>query len=338
MGLGIIKWFTCLVVVIGFLSCEQQTENTTIPDHVAFQNPAIKSLSERIVQDPENARLYFDRGNLLHRLQYDTLALEDFRTAAKLDSSKAEYFSAVGDLMFEQKDISGSVPWLERAVRLNPNDPTAQLKIAKMLIFLKDYPKAFSTINKVLRRNALVPDGYFLKGLIYKDLKDTAKAVSSFRTAIQVDPSHVDAQIQLGLLFSAKKDDIALQYFDNAFSADTTDVFPLYAKGMYYQEQELYEKAKDEYARCVSYNPGYTKAIFSTGWILMQQDSLEKAWRQFDLVTRLEPTDPEAYYNRGLCSELMNKNTEALQDYKQALTFNISYKEASDGIKRLGGG
>lgn len=332
-----IKRLVWLLVVIGCFSCEQRTENATTPDHVAFQNPAIKTLSERIVQDPDNARLYFDRGNLLHRLQYDTLALEDFKTAAKLDSSKAEYFSAVGDLMFEQKDISGSVPWLERAVRLNPNDPTAQLKIAKMLIFLKDYPKAFSTINKVLRRNALVPDGYFLKGLIYKDLKDTAKAVSSFRTAIQVDPSHVDAQIQLGLLFSAKRDDIALRYFDNAFAADTTDVFPLYAKGMYFQEQKLYEKAKEEYERCVAYNPGYTKAIFSTGWILMQQDSLQKAWRQFDLVTKLEPTDPEAYYNRGLCSELMNKNAEALQDYKQALTFNISYKAASDGIKRLGG-
>jgi tetratricopeptide (TPR) repeat protein len=70
----------------------------------------------------------------------------------------------------------------------------------------------------------------------------------------------------------------------------------------------------------------------------MQQDSLEKAWRQFDIVTKLEPTDAEAYYNRGLCSELMGKPQEAIGDYKQAITFKETYKEPQDGLKRLGGG
>src|SRR5690606_19393220 len=105
-----------------------------------------------------------------------------FQQAASLDSTKAEYFSAVGDLMFEHKDISGSLPWIEKAVSLNPKDPQARLKIAKLFVFIKEYPKAFSEINTVLRQNAMNPEGYFLKGIIYKDLKDTSKAISSFQT------------------------------------------------------------------------------------------------------------------------------------------------------------
>jgi Tfp pilus assembly protein PilF len=213
----------------------------------------------------------------------------------------------------------------------------AQLKIAKMQVFMKEYPKAFATINKVLRKNAMNPEGYFLKGIIYKDTKDTMKAISSFQTTVQIDPNYKEAIIQLGLLYSAKKEPIALQYFDNAFKVDTNDVFPLYAKALYYQQQGQLELAKQEFRKCIIHQRDYTKAIFGMGWILMNQDSLDKAWRQFDLVTRLEPTDPEAYYNRGLCSELMDKRPEAIQDYKQALTFAPQYKEAADGIKRLGG-
>ena len=329
-------WSLLLIATLLFsLSCKQSNTTTQVTDHPAFKNPEIRSITDKIAGDPDNSNLYYQRGNMLHRMEHDTLALEDFKKAATLDSTKAEYFSAVADLMFEHKDISGSLPWLERAVNLNPDDQLAQLKIAKMQVFLKDYPKAFATINKVLRKNAVNPEGYFLKGLIYKDLKDTSKAISSFQTTIQVDPNYKEAIIQLGLLYAAKKDPTALQYFDNAWKVDTNDVTPLYAKGMFYQEQGKLELAKQEYKKCVVHRTDYTKAIFGIGWILLNQDSLEKAWRQFDLVTRLEPTDAEAYYNRGLSSELMDKNTEALQDYKQALTFAPRYQEAIDGVKRV---
>lgn len=318
-------------------SCKEKKPIANSIDHPMYHDPAVKGFTENISKNPDNARLYYERGMMLRRLQEDTLALRDFKQAASLDSNKAEYWSAVGDLMFEHQDIDGSLPYLERAVKLNPKDPLARLKIAKLLIFLKDYKKAFNEINTVQRQNAMVPETYFLEGIIFKDTKDTTQALSRFLTAVQIDPSYKDAILQLGLLYSAKKDPQALKYFDNAYRIDTTDAFPLYAKGMYYQDQEKYEQAKAEYANCIVKDANYTDAYFGVGWILMQQDSLEKARRHFDIVTKLEPTNAEAYYNRGLCSELMDKPQDAVADYKQALVFNERYKEAQDGIKRLGG-
>ena len=329
-----------LVVITAVLlfsfSCKSDKKKPAIPDAPAFQDPGVKAASLKIANDPDNARLYYNRGVLLHRMQQDTLALNDFKKAVTLDSSRAEYFSAVGDLMFEHKDIEASVPWIQKAIELNPDDPTARLKIAKIFVFIKEYPKAFTEINTVLRANAMVPEAYFLKGLIYGDLKDTSKAISSFQTALQVDPSYGDAMIQLGGIYSHLKDPIALKYYDNAFKLDSTKVFPLYAKGMYYQKQNKFEEAKQEYRNAVIHDRNYADAYFATGYILLQQDSLDKAWRQFDLVTKQEPTNEKAYYNRGLASEMMGKNKEALQDYQQALTFNPQYKEAADGVKRVG--
>jgi tetratricopeptide (TPR) repeat protein len=211
------------------------------------------------------------------------------------------------------------------------------MKVAKMHVFMRDYPKAFSEINKVLKEDAMNPEAYFLKGIIYKDIKDTTnKALSSFLTAVQIQPDYKDALMQIGLLYDQKNDSIALKYYENAFSADTNDVSSLYAKGMYYQTRERLEEAKNEYKRCVTADREFSDAYFSTGYILMQQDSFEKAYRQYDLVIKLEPTNPKAYYNRGLCSELIDQKDKASADYKQAITFDKDYKEAKDGLKRLG--
>lgn len=323
------------VIGMSFFSCKQNGPVADVPGTPPFNDSAVKSLSIRISKEPKNAKLYFERGNLLQRMHEDSLALNDYKQAARLDSSKAEYFSAIGDLMFEHKDVEGSVPFIEKAVKLNPRDPKARMKIAKLFVFIKEYPKAFSEINTVLRQNAMVPEGYFLKGLIYKDIKDTAKAISSFQTALQIDPNYRDAMLQLGSIYSAQKNPLAVTYYDNAMKTGSKDVFPLYAKGMYYQEQEEYEKAKQAYREAINQDREYSKAIFGMGFILMQQDSLEKAKRQFDLVSQLEPTNDKAYYNRGLCSELLGNTNEALEDYRQALNFNPDYKEASEGIKRL---
>lgn len=330
-----------VLLILSFLSvcfsCKHHDTGTESSGTGIFATPELRKLSEKIAEDPENARLYFDRGNMLHKLREDTLALSDYKKAASLDSGKAEYFSAVGDLLFEHKDISGSVPWIEQAVKLNPEDPKAHLKIAKLLIYIKDYTKAFAEINTVLRQNTLTPEGYFLKGMIYKDLKDTAKALSSFQTALQVDPAYKDAIVQMGVLYSAQRNGLALKYFENAFRADTSDVFPIYAKAMFYQEGKQYEEAKHAYRDALRRNPEYVNAYFGLGWVLLQQDSLDKALDNFDLAARLDPASYKAFYNRGLCHELKGDKAEALKDYRQAQKLNPDFAEAGEGVKRLSG-
>lgn len=330
----------CLVAMAAtamfFVACNSGGKNSMDENNPAFSHPAIAGITGQIKKDPSNAALYYKRGTLLNNMQEDSLALNDFNKAISLDSSKAEYYSAIGDILFEHKDLSGSVKWLGKALKLNPNDPAAHLKMAKMFVYTKEYTSAFNEINTVLRQDVYNPEGYFLKGMIYKDLKDTSKAISSFQTAESVDPRYIDAMIQLGLLYSAKHDPLALKYFDKAFAIDTTDVFPIYAKGVYYQDSKDYEAAKAQYKEAILHDKNYVNAYFNMGYILMQQDSLDKAYRHYDLLTQIDPASAEAYYNRGLCNELMGKKEQAIMDFKQAIVFDSEYEEPREGLKRLG--
>lgn len=321
----------CCIVL--FISCkdEKASGNYQLP----VNEPAINELTAKIEGDPDNAALFFERGSLLHRIKQDSLALLDYKKAVSLDSTKAEYYSAIGDLLFEHKDISGSIGWLEKAVRLNPKDPKAQLKIAKMSIFMKDYNRAFNAVNTVMRQDEFNPEAYFLKGIAYKNIGDTAKAISSFQTSLNVQPDYREAAMQLGSLYSAKRDAKALQYYEAAFRLDTTDVSPIYNSGLYYLNLKDLERAKEYYTRAILKDQNYANAIFGMGFILMQQDSIEKAHRQFDIAVGIEPTNVDAYYNRGLCAEILGRKQDALADYEQALKFNEAYQPAKEALRRL---
>lgn len=297
----------------------------------------VDKLTAELNQQPKNAELYFKRGLAYKTVRQDSLALKDFQKASILDSTVAKYFSAVGDLLFEHKDISGSVVWFQKALALNPDDEKAHLKMAKLFLFIEEFPKAFVEINTVLRGNVYNAEAYFLKGMCYKSMKDTNKAISSFQTAVQTDPKFVDAHLQLALIYEAKKDPIALKYFENAYKADTSNLEPLYGQAMYWQNQQNYTEAKKVFRRIILRDRSYAKSYYNTGWMLLQEDSTEKAIRQFDIAIQNKPDYADAYYNRGICNEILGNYAEALEDYKQALSFNMDnpqYKEAQQRVTK----
>lgn len=300
-----------------------------------ISNPALDELNEKIKKDTKNASLYFKRGKLYHQLELDSLAILDFQTAIEHDSTKAEYYSAVGDLLFENKDISGSIKWIQRAVFLNPDDEIAHLKMGKLFMFTEDYPKAFAEINTVLKSNVYNPEAYFLKGMCYKGMKDTTKAISSFQTAVQTEPRYVDAHMQLALLYGSKNDPLAIKYFENAYKADSSDLEPLYGQGMFWQNQSKFEEAKKVFRRIISIDHSYPKSYYNIGWMLLQEDSTEKAARQFSMAIQEKPDYTEAYFNRGLCYEIQGETTKAIEDYNQALSFNPEFEECKKALTRI---
>ena len=332
------KYVTLLIGVLLFMSCSPKKPVTDInnDDPIYNSDPRLKAVTDQIKNNPKNADLYAKRGMMMEQLKMDSLAIKDLKTAISIDSNIADYYSAIGEILFEHKDLNGSVEWLRKAIVKDPTNPKAHLKIAKMFLYSKAYPKAFEEINVVLKRDVYNPEAYFLKGMVYKDMKDTAHAISTFETAVQVAPDYKDAAIQLGLLYSAKNDPTAIKYLDNAYRLDSSDVTPIFARGVYFQNHNQLAEAKQEYRRCMIKNTRYVDAYFNMGLILMQQDSVEKAYRMYDLATKVQPDNPTAYYDRGVCNERMKKIKEAVIDYKRSLALDTSYASPKMALKNLG--
>jgi len=299
-------------------------------------DPNLRQMTEHIKSNPGDASLYAIRAGMLLKLKMDSLAIKDYQKASSLDTNKAEYYGAIGQILFDDKDINGSLVWFQKALAKDPADPITHLKIANLFLYTRDYAKAFQQIDIALRKDVHNPEGYFLKGMLYKDMKDTLHSISSFQTALQEDPDFRDAAIQLALLYSAKKDPIAMQYLDNAYKKDSTDAFPIFARGVFYQNKGDLVNAKEEYRKCIIKDRHYIDAYFNLGYILMHEDSVEKAFRQYDIVVNLQPDNPTAYYDRGVCYENMKKKSEAIMDYRRAMALDTSYSSPKIALRQLG--
>lgn len=325
-----------LFLLLSFLgSCDLFLGNNTDKNEAKDEHPELTDVTNKISKDPKNPMLYVARSRMYHQLKQDSLAIIDLKKAIQLDSSKSEYHSALGQILFDHKDVSGSVPYFQKAIELNPNDEVSHLKMAKVFLFTAEYPKAFIEINTVLRANVYNPEAYFLKGMCYKNMKDTAKAISSFQTAVQTDPKFSDGYMQLALIHEARKSPLALQYFENAFKADPENMEALYGQGMYWQKQEKYEEAKKVYRRMIGLNPGFAKSYYNTGWILLQQDSADRALRQFDLAIKNQPDYGDAWFNKGICLELLEKPKEAQSAYEQAGVFLNHPPKVNEALQRV---
>jgi tetratricopeptide (TPR) repeat protein len=127
-----------------------------------------------------------------------------------------------------------------------------------------------------------------------------------------------------------------LKYFDDAYLKDSTDVMPVFAKGEFYQHRNEDAKAKEEYKKCILRNGRYMQAYFNMGYLLMQEDSFDKSFRQYDIATKISPLNAAAYFNRGLCNEMLNKPKEALADYRQSHQLDTTYDKPKEALKRLG--
>lgn len=323
-------------LVLVFAACKTDSGKASQGKTGPYYDHGIAPLTEAVEKSPNKAEPYFKRGNALNALQLDSLALVDYQKAISLDSTKAEYFSALGDLLIEHQDISGSLPYLEKAIALNPKDPKARLNIAKMMLISKDYPKAFTEINTVLRQDVYNPEAYFLKGMVYKDMGDTSKARSSFETALNVSPNYQEAAVQLGMIYLNEGNPLGLQYLENASRMDTTDVLPLYALGMYYQQKEDWENAKASYRRALQRNRTYADALYNTGYVLLQQDSFETAIGMLDQVLELGNRDFRTFYLRGLAYELLGNDHAAGQDYLRAKELDKNNPDLNAALKRVG--
>ncbi len=299
-------------------------------------NIAFAEIDERIVASPQDPQLFAQRAKLYEDRDSLHLALNDWNRALSLDSTNAELHIGIGDLYFRGVRMADAERHFRKAATLDPASAEARLKIAEIKLLERGYKDAMGWANDALRIDQQNAQGYFLKGWIHMEGGDTALAVSSYRTAVEQDPSMQKAYVQLGVLHAAVGDPLAMQYYNSALELDPTSTETLYALGMYAQDNGMDSLALHCYDRIKQIAPENVLAWYNTGYVLLENmDRPDEARSQFTRAISLAPLFVEAYYNRGITYEMTGALDSAYVDYRQALAIQPDYSPAAFGMGRL---
>ena len=307
--------------------------NTTLP---STGNPAIDGFTKEIAAQPNDPRLYAQRGALFYENENYDEAIKDLKKALTYDSTNVTYLHLLADSYLDYYQSYNAVTTLQKAASLYPTRIPTLLKLCEFELILEQHEASIKTINKVLALQPLNPDAFFMLGMNFKEMGNIDRAIGSFQTAVENDPDLVDAWINLGQLHAQKKNKMAGVFFDNALQVDPNNTTALHAKAAYLHETDQLQAAIATYRQLNIIDPTYEEGFFNTGIIYLEMDSLKRAYQQFDLAAKTSPTYILAYYYRALVQEKQGDLEAAKKDYQQALNLSPGFDRAKEALGRIG--
>ncbi len=149
--------------------------------------------------------------------------------------------------------------------------------------------------------NLKTPRFILLLALALLEKGDTVTAVEDFKKTIDQDQKFYEAYVELGELYSMRKDPIAADYLKNAIKIRPNSKEAMYMLGMFYQENGRYEEALETYDKLAKTDSTFKDAPYNTGYIyLVYLHDFRKAANYFSFALRCDPGYVEAMFNRGI--------------------------------------
>lgn len=296
----------------------------------------LDQLNALLLQDANNPDLYWKRSDFHFKNGNWREAIFDLDRILEIDSMRDDVYVRKADILMAQKDFGRAKIMLDEAIYKIPNSVPMLLKASEIWFLAGNLTECINWANSALGFDPNNAQGYYLKGMAYRDMKDTVKAVSSFQTAIEQDPRHYESAMQLGRLFELAGHMRAEAYYDLAVSARPRSLDARYALGLFVQGRGKPEKALAQYAAILDIDSAYVPAWYNKGYILLlQYERADSALIYFDKALVISPQYVDARYMRGYCLELLGKENEALLEYREVLRQVPHHELAARGFNRL---
>ncbi len=297
----------------------------------------ITELSLQISKDPDNPELFHQRA-LLHMQRKDVAnAMIDMEKVLQMDTTNAAYFITLADVHLAAGKPGKSMSALDKCRSIDPKNKLAYEKKAELFFIAQQYKQAISNLDEVLKLDITNPKAYFMKGMCFRDLGDTLKAVSSFQTSIEQKPDYYDAYLQLAMIWHARNNVLAKQYYDGALRVNPKSVDALYGRGLWFQENEQnYDLAIQDYTSAIQLDPTAARAHYALGYLHYQYLKVyAQAIKHYTDAIKVDKEWAEAYFNRGLAYEASGNVSAANADYEMALQINPAYQNAAQALGRV---
>ncbi len=296
----------------------------------------LTELNRQISQNLDNDALYIQRADYYLAAGNIDSALRDILIAIDIDKTNTNHYITLSDAYLALGNPDKCLDALNRAIELDEANQEALMKKAQLYLIMRDYDKTYETISALIAIDNINPLAYFVRSMALLEEGDTSSALKNLQIAVDQDQGYFEAQLQLGILYAARKNPIAINYLQNAINLQPRAIDPYYQLGLFFQEINRTESAVQTYNSILDIEPEYVPALYNLGYIrLVYEQNFPMAADYFSQVIQLAPEYAEAWYNRGYSYELMGQEKLARSDYQRTLKLKSNYQKAIEALNRL---
>lgn len=336
------KKYSYLAICVAFASCQQTTTVNEVVsvdeiDSTLVFSHQIDSVTALIEEDSLNAALYFERAGLYMKNQSLSPGASDLQRAVQLDSANANYWLKLGVLNYAMQQSRYAKDCWEECSNLDSRNIDCRLNLAEMYLAVGELKKGQKRLNEILDFDSKNSSALFLTGNYALMEEDTVKAMKYIQAAINEDQDLFKAYDQMGVLYSAKGDLLALDYFNAALRLKPYRYDVHYKVGMFYQSLQAFDEAVQAYHRVLEADANHTSSMHNIAVIAVFAGDYPRAIEYFTKAISVDASYLEAYFGRAYTYELMGELIKSESDYRTSLMLNPKYMPSRDGLGRIEG-
>ena len=257
-------------------------------------------------------------------------ALRLFNRAIEQEPQRSEHYFAKGLLLANQKHYVEAESTIRSGIRMSPESAVGYYYLGRISVEARDFDKASAHFEQAVALNAAFEPAYVALGSVYEAKEDRGKAIGIYRRYLQgVNPRNREIRHHLiRLQVSAKQYDEALQELESMLAEDPSDLDAQLRMGLVYGEQKNYPKAIQQLNQILTVRPAELKVRDYLGYLYEETKNYPKAIEAYRHNLTLEPSYFEGHLHLGILQYRLKQYADAIKHLSEASRLNPKQPES----------
>lgn len=197
------------------------------------------------------------------------------------------------------------------------------LKKADSLMNASKYNDAIALYSKLLKTDIKNEMAFRGRGISFLKLGKFAEAKKDYQEAVKLNASCANCYANLALIQIGLNDPVtALSFAEQAIKLAPENGFAYVAKGRALLARNALVDAEAALTKAISLNPKDVEALYWRGVTYNQLSNSEKAYQDFDAITKIDPALVQPYIEKGIIHGNKSELDLALKDFEFAVQLN----------------
>lgn len=285
---------------------------------------ALAKFDACIDKDKSFYKSFLAKGYLLLLDAHYQESLDYFYTYKKNSKEKAIVNECIAEAHYGLEDYMSAIASIDEAIKEEPNNIRLLRKKVTFLISTTRYNEAIQNLNTAIAKNTSQNDILLEERAAVKILiKDFNGAIADYNTLIKKNPNQAAYYTNRGIANEhLKNNKEAIADFDNAIALDSNNLENYNHRAVVYIDEEKYDDAKKDLNYVISKEPKNAIAYNNLGIVYFKENRIVEAIDFYDKAIQYKNDYGQAYYNRGISKNYIDKES-AKEDLNKAISYGI---------------
>ena len=306
--------------------------------YMAKDFPAAQKVYKQLaLLDPKNPDVFKALYEIGARVSTPEEILTYLKRYTALRPSDAEAQKFLGDMLYDRKDLAGSLAAYRAALRANPSIKGFYKKYVDLILKTGTSEERTAALNGAIGAGEADAGMYIALGDLYRAASNCPKAIQMYDKALEADPkntalmfSQADCQRKSGQVREATVS------YEQALAMNPAATNEYRTLGELYVQQQKIDAALTAFKKYLSKVPGDARIAKYVARSAFAAKKYDEAYKYFGLLR--DDSSPEYLSEYGLSAIQTQNFTTAiavLERYRAAAPVKVKGKAADDGMRAV---